>query len=173
MEQIKSLIIPFVGLKEGEHHFHYLVADDFFEQFDSSIIQSADFDIEIELLKKANMLEFNFQLKGEIYTICDRCGSDIAVPVSSSERLIVKFGEGQESVVDEILILPQGAHEVDLTGVLYEYLNVLMPVKVVHEKVGHCDQEVIKKLKQYASSKHTAETDPRWLALAKLKENDK
>lgn len=171
MERIKQLIIPFSGLKEGVHHFKYQIGEEFFNQFEQSIIKSGNFQLKLELEKKVNMLTFLFDMEGEIYTLCDRCNSNLSLSVSSVENLIVKFGKEESLDTDEILILSPDEHEVDLTKNLYEYLNLLMPIKATHQKIEDCDQEVIQKLEEYAHQNESKKTDLRWAELEKLKRN--
>ena len=84
--------------------------------------------------------------------------------------MIVKFGEKTYEETDEILIIPETDHQIDLSHYVYEYINLLLPVKRIHQedKNGNstCNPEVIKKLKDLENQNST---DLRWNELKKLK----
>lgn len=166
----QSLIIPFVGLKEGLHQYSFELDASFFSQFEFSIIKDGLFQVKLDFLKKSNLFELKFDINGEIYTSCDRCLLSLVLPASSEEELIVKFGETQFQETDEILVIPHGEYELDLNEILYEFINLLMPIKVKHSKIEDCDQEVIKKLKKLSKKDENQEVDPRWAALSKFKD---
>lgn len=170
MGKNQSLIIPFVGLKEGLHHYNFELDASFFSQFEYSIIKDGLFKVELDFNKKSNLFELKFAIKGEIFTSCDRCLLPLTLAVKSKEELIVKFGETQFQETDEILIIAHGEYELDLNEILYEYINLLMPIKVKHSKIENCDQEVIKKLKKLSQKEESQEIDPRWSALSKFKD---
>ena len=48
----KSFDIPFVGLKQGKHHFKFEVGKTFFDDFPFSIIEGGNLIAEVELDKK-------------------------------------------------------------------------------------------------------------------------
>lgn len=166
----QQLIIPFIGLKEGVHQFEFEVDSAFFEQFDFSIIQAATFKVVVEFEKKVNMFNLTFDLKGTIVTNCDRCLDELSVDREGKEELIVKFGEESFNETDEIRVIAHSEHELDLTNDIYQYIHLLMPNKVEHESIEECNQEMVEKLVELTTKKDKEETDPRWSALAKLKD---
>lgn len=174
IEKKQQLIIPFSGLKEGLHQFDFDVDSTFFEQFENSIIENAEVHIDIDFLKKSNLLQLNFTLSGVIHTNCDRCTDPLDHKVSGEEELIVKFGEEDFEQTDEIKIIPPASYEVDVSKEVYDYIHLLLPNKIVHKKESDCNQEVVAKLKELSTpNKKEAkeDTDPRWAALLNLKDN--
>ena len=171
MKKKQKLIIPFVGLKEGNHQFEFEIDSSFFEQFDYSIIQEADFIVKVDFEKKVNLFNLKFRLKGNIVSECDRCTDPITLKVKGEESLIVKFGENTFEGTDEIKIISSGEHELDLTSEIYEYIHMLLPNKVQHERVEDCNQEIIEKLNKLTNKQEKKEIDPRWAALSNLKDN--
>lgn len=168
MKRKEKLIIPFVGLKEGKHEFEFKINETFFKEFEYSIIESADFSIDLIFDKKKTMFELNFQIEGTIYTDCHRCGDTIEIDVRENNTLIVKFGEEPSSFTDDILYISNEEYELDLTNIIYEFTNLLMPKKPVHKDIQNCNQKAIETLNKYSESKNYG-SDPRWEALSKLK----
>lgn len=172
IQKKQQLIIPFSGLKEGLHQFNFDVDSAFFEQFENSIIEHAEMHIDVDFLKKRNMLQLNFSIRGVIHSHCDRCTDPIDIDVSGEEELIVKFGEEDFEQTDEIKIISPAAYELDISKEVYEYIHLLLPTKIVHTKESDCNQEVVAKLKELSNKKEdTEDTDPRWAALLNLKDN--
>lgn len=168
----QKLIIPFVGLKEGMHDFEFEIDSTFFEQFDFSIIESANFHVAVKLEKKINMLNLHFDLEGVLHMSCDRCNDAVEVAAEGEQDLIVKFGEETFDETDEIKIISSSEHELDITAEVYEYIHLLMPNRIVHDSLSECNQEVISKLQELNKTIENKEADPRWAALSKLKGNN-
>jgi len=166
----QQLIIPFVGLKEGKHQFEFEIDSAFFEQFEFSIIKKANFKIFIDFEKKPSLFNLEFKLDGTIYSNCDRCNDELAFHATGEEELIVKIGDETYDETDEIKVISTSEYELDLTKEVYEYIHLLLPTKLVHDKIADCNQEVIEKLNQLNTKTESTEIDPRWSALSKLKD---
>lgn len=172
MEKKKTLIIPFVGLKEGSHQFNFKIDTSFFEQFEYSIIKQGAFNVALNFLKKKNMFELDFEIEGEIIDHCDRCNLLMSTPVFSEEKLIIKFGKEHYTETDDVKVISENDHELDLTNILYELISLTRPIKIKHENISDCDQEVIAKLNKLSQQNENKEGDPRWAALSKLKDKN-
>lgn len=162
------MIIVFSSLKEGVHHFEFEITPEFFAHFEYSFIQEAYINVKIEMEKKTNMLLFDFDLKGEIVTPCDRCTEDLRIPVEGEENLIIKFGEEKLNDTDDILVIDENAFEIDLSQQIYEYVHLLLPERNVH-KEKDCNPEVIEKLNKLSVKRGSEGGDPRWDALKNIK----
>jgi hypothetical protein len=57
-------VIPFVGLKPGEHHFEFILEETFFKEFDHSEVDNGRFVVDVLLDKKSNMMEMTLNLNG-------------------------------------------------------------------------------------------------------------
>jgi uncharacterized metal-binding protein YceD (DUF177 family) len=110
------------------------------------------------------MLQFSF--KGNITTICDRCLEPIDVEIKGNPKLIIKFGETEEET-DEIIVLPLGEKELDISNFLFETVYLLIPPRNVH-KENECNPEVISKLNSLLVKEKSKE-NPQWDILKKLK----
>lgn len=165
----QNLIIPFISLKEGVHDFEFHINETFFKKFEYSIIQAADLKINLVFEKKKTMFNLNFKTKGKIFTDCDRCGDPLTIKVKGNDDLIVKFGEDHYNETDEIKIIAENEYELDLTDIIYEYANLLLPSKKTHKKKSECNSDVMEQLEKLNTRQETESIDPRWDALSKLK----
>lgn len=162
--------IPFTGLKPGSHSFTFEVGDRFFEQIHDAEITAGKVTVEVTLVKEERMMDLHLEISGAVRVSCDRCNEPVEIAVKGPERLIVKLGDRYEEESEDVQVIPDTQHEIDLAPFLYEYIHLLLPVKKVHPddrngKSG-CNPEVLKKLEELAPHPHQ---DPRWEALNRLK----
>ncbi len=171
MGKQKDFIIPFVGLGLGFHEFTYEVNDVFFENFEYSEIKKGNVNVSLSFEKQESMFVLDFQIKGTVNIECDRCLEDYNQDISSSQQLIIQFGETYNEESDEIITIPENAYEIDVAPYIYEYIHLSLPIRRVHSGLkdgsSGCNQKVIKKLNEHSESE---QTDPRWDVLKKLKE---
>lgn len=176
MKKTKEFTIPFVGLKLGKHHFEYQINNEFFENFDYHEFQNSDCKVTVVLEKKSNMLEINFKQNGFVNVPCDVTAEDFDLPIKSKMKLIVRFGEEFNNDNEELLILPFGEFEVDLSQYIYELIVLSVPLKRVHPGVkdGSLQSETLEKLNELAvketkkENKKEENIDPRWDKLKQL-----
>jgi uncharacterized protein len=177
LKPLKQFSIPFTGLKIGKHQFEFEVDNSFFDAFEYSLVKKGNLKALVELDKQETMLLLQFHIDGTIELDCDKCLSFFNAPISISERQIVKFAEDDlESDDLEIIMLNKKESEIDISGMMYEFINVSVPyVKVCAENGdgAQCDKDMIAKLESLlvANKEEEEKTsdDPRWAALKKLK----
>ncbi len=162
--------IQFVGLKPGKHTYQYLIEDDFFEKRDYSIIRKARVEVEVILDKQDYSMKFDFHMKGMITLPCDRCNEELDLPVEGDRKLIVKLAGEDFEDNDELVMLPRNESEIDLSQYIYEFINLLLPLRVVHgndaKGVSKCDKDVLAKLAAHSIGE--PQTDARWDILKKI-----
>jgi uncharacterized protein len=174
-------IIQFGGLPVGLHDFEFGVNDSFFEDVENSEIKRADIQVEATLTKQNNLLQMDFNISGTVAMDCDRCLKNFDLPVQTEESLVIKHGNPDEST-DEILVIPEGQDQFDVSQYLYEYITLAVPARRVpcetDPKGFVCDFETLDKLKALeaeqepdARENHTEENNPVWEKLNKLKFN--
>jgi|SRR5690554_4820495 len=169
---MEKFIIPFFGLKEGKHEFNFSIDRTFFEAFENSLLDDAEIELKLKLEKTSSMLILDFKAKGKTRLPCDRCGEDFDLTIKSKERIFVKFGDESFDQTDDILVVSQDTHEIDIAHPVYEMLVLSLPNKRIHKKTVECNQEVIQRLVEFKSVENEIEEDnidPRWDALKKLK----
>jgi uncharacterized metal-binding protein YceD (DUF177 family) len=172
MRKFKAYAIPFVGLKVEQHKFDYKIDNSFFELFEFNEFNSADVSVDLELTKKANMLELEFEFKGYVNINCDLTLEPYNQQISNHLSLVVKFGDDYNNDNEELLILPHSDYEVEIQQFIYEGIILGLPVRRVHPGVedGSIKSEILEKLNQLQPEQNTKEedTDPRWDKLKEL-----
>ncbi|MBK1441326.1 DUF177 domain-containing protein [Parapedobacter sp. ISTM3] len=176
MNYLKQYRIPFTGLSLGAHDFEFDVDKAFFDCYDYSIVKDGNLKVSVNLHKQESMMILQFHIVGTINLTCDVCLSSFPSKTVIDERLIVKFtDEDMTESTEEILVLAKHEHELDIAGLLYEYINVAVPHYIKCSEQGDditCDKAVLEKLNGLAPEQHEEkQTDPRWDALKNIKYN--
>ena len=177
MKALKQFSIPFTGLKLGKHQFDFEIDKSFFDAFEYSLVKDGALKTTLELDKQETMLILHFHILGTIQLNCDKCLAEFGQKIEINERQIVKFAEDElESDDLEIIVLNRKESELDVSEMIYEFINVAIPYINNCDQAGQgqtCDPEMIATLEKLSSGATTDEEeksdDPRWAALKKLK----
>ena len=177
MKALKQFSIPFTGLKLGKHQFDFEIDKSFFDAFEYSLVKDGLLKVDVELDKQETMLILHFHILGTIQLNCDKCLAEFGQKIEINERQIVKFAEDElESDDLEIIVLNRKESELDVSEMIYEFINVAIPYINNCDQAGQgqtCDPEMIATLEKLSSGAITDEEeksdDPRWAALKKLK----
>ena len=133
MLKLSDFQISFSGLKLGAHRFDFQIEDSFFQLYDYAEIDSGQINAIILLQKKSNLLELEFQVKGNVTLACDTCTEDYTQSIESNFKQIVKFSDVTElEETDEIIILPTNEHTLKLAHHLYEFIHLSLPSRRIH-----------------------------------------
>jgi uncharacterized metal-binding protein YceD (DUF177 family) len=174
MKVNKEFLIPFAGLKQGKHQFEFEIDKKFFDDFEFDEYNDVNVKVNLVLDKKITMLELSFSHSGTVNVPCDLSNEDFDLPISGELNLIVKFGDAFNDDNDELLILPHGEFQVDVSQYIYEMIILSVPLKRVHPGIedGTVAAGTIEKLNELAPKEEQIieenETDPRWDELKKL-----
>ena len=172
MKEMNQFVIPFIGLKEGKHQFEYQIDKKFFEAFQYDEFEDIDVKVDLSFVKKATMLELEFQFNGNVTVSCDISNELFNQPISDEFKLIVKFGNEYNDDRDDILVIPHTEFQINISQYIYESIILAVPSKRIHPKVidGSLKSEVIEKLKELEVKEIKIENiDPRWDKLKDLK----
>jgi len=176
MKKLNEYLIPFLGLKLGKHQFEFQINKTFFDYFEFDEFENADVKVSLMLEKKSTMMELHFKHKGTVYVPCDVTGEMFDLPIKGKLRVVVQFGEAFNNDNEELLILPHGEHQVDVSQYIYEMIALSVPIKRVHPgiKDGTLQSDVLDKLNQLRVTQikekieEEKEIDPRWDKLKQL-----
>jgi uncharacterized protein len=164
-------MIPFKGLDLGDHHYDFVVGDSFFESYTLLNIRKGALKLTVDLEKESGLMVFDFHFSGVVMLQCDRCLEEYSQDLAGDYRLVVKFAEKFEEISDELITIPHDENRFDLSQYIYEYVNLMLPIKRVHpdDENGNstCNREMLDRIDNYKASSG----DPRWDALKKLKTN--
>ena len=180
------------NLSPGVHEYEYFLENKFFVDIDGDEVQKGKVKVNLTVKRTSMVFDMNFQLGGIVYVPCDRCLDDMELPVSTQNKLVVKFGKEYAEESEEIVIIPEEEGEINLAWFIYEFIALAIPMKHIHAP-GKCNKAMSSKLKKHTARRADDEdefdeeaaddivvdddaadmpSDPRWDALKGLVEND-
>jgi len=180
------------NLSPGVHEYEYFLENKFFVDIDGDEVQEGKVKVNLTMKRTSMVFDMNFQLEGIVYVPCDRCLDDMELPVSTQNKLVVKFGKEYAEESEEIVIIPEEEGEINLAWFIYEFIALAIPMKHIHAP-GKCNKAMSSKLKKHTARRADDEdefdeeaaddivvdddaadipSDPRWDALKGLVEND-
>ena len=175
MKALKDYIIPFVGLKVGEHHFDYQIDNTFFQNFEYDEFNAVDVKIDLKFEKKATLLELYFSASGVVNVNCDITNEPYNQEINDQLKLVVKFGNEFNDENEEILIVSHGEYEINIAQYIYELVVLAIPAKRIHPGIedGTLQSDILSKLEELSPSednktRSSEDIDPRWNNLKKL-----
>lgn len=146
MENLKHFSLPLSGMKNGIHVVTFQINDSFFKEFENSLIEKGQFEARIEVEKSNNLIILHSEIKGFMETNCDRCLSDIKLPVAASNSIHVKNGDPSESD-DEVMYVREDVTSLNVASLIYESLHVAIPLIKVYdcqsEEIIPCNSEIL------------------------------
>ena len=169
----RQFVIQFGGLPVGTHDFEMELDNKFFEEIKHEELLGGKIKAEITIIKQNNVLSLNFALNGSVEIICDRCAKQVPLQISIFDKLLVKNGDTSESN-DEIIVLPPGETEIDVSHHLYEFIMLSLPIKRVPCEIDQstdCDYEALEKLSEIETREEKEELNPIWEKLKNININ--
>ena len=118
---MQPFVIPVKGLKDGRTDFNWHAGGEFFGTFENSEIKDADLDIKVTVVNDGGVIDASCSIEGTVTVICDRCLSDVVLPVKTS------FEESET---------------LDLSQDIYDFVCISLPMQRIHPE-GECDPETI------------------------------
>lgn len=172
MKKHGAYVVRFSELKEDTETFEYTLGETFFQLFTSPEWESGEIRAVVTVEKRADGITLDFDLHGALTVICDRCLDAFPHKVSAHQVLFVKYGQEEEELDANVVVVSREENQVDLGRFMYEYLVLALPVRRVHPDLENgqsgCNPEMLEKLNKHIVTEETGGTDPRWDELKKL-----
>jgi uncharacterized metal-binding protein YceD (DUF177 family) len=171
-DYFQQFSIQFSGLSDGQHRFEFEIEDRFFASIPNAVVPAGAVHVDVVLTKQPNMITLDFDFKGNVETICDRCAVSSMYPVEGNQRLILKLGD-EPSGDEDLIVLHRGEHEFNIAQHIYEYIALSLPLRIVPcETLSDkqlCDKTTLARLDELSVAEEPIEADPRWAKLNELK----
>ena len=146
MDVLRDFDIEFIKLKEGEHQFEYHLTEAFFQAFKSSLSVE---DIRVDLLftKSTTMFTLDFDIRGKVNVECDRCLSDIHLPIHGKHQVLVKISDHVSESDDDLVYISSHDYKINIAQHIFDFVLVAIPIKNTCADVGQtCDPAVSGKI---------------------------
>jgi uncharacterized metal-binding protein YceD (DUF177 family) len=173
---IKKFEVDIFQLKNGTHSYNFEIDDTFFQLLGTSLVSKGNLKTHVTLDKNNDFYKINFLIKGYVKLICDRSLEEYNQYLNIDKTLIVKYGDVNEEVGDEIETITHDTQSLDLSKYIYEYIGLEIPYKKLHprfrEQISNDDQDpLVYQTETYKKVDIEDDIDPRWKTLLKLKNN--
>jgi len=172
MKGLKEFQIDIVSLGFKQHEYEFHINNDLFGHYEHSLIEKGSGKCKLILDKSETMLTLHFSIEASVGLICDRSLDTFDYPVSLEETLIMKFGEENYSLSEEVIVIRDDTATIGVDEYIYEYISLAVPLKKLHPRYEGTEDEqpdLIYKTVEDEDNEDVDITDPRWEALKKLK----
>lgn len=185
--------IDLKGMQADTVKYEFVLDNLYFSHIDGPEVQKGKVSVVLTVKKTAHAYELNFQTDGIVWVPCDRCLDDMEQPVSSTDKLMVKFGHEYAEEGDNLIIIPEEEGEINVAWFMYEFIALSVPMKHVHAP-GKCNKAMTSKLGKHLRTNGNDDSeesdtfvgdddiiveeeveeqiDPRWNELKKILDNN-
>ena len=118
--------------------YEFVLDNLFFANIDGPEVQKGKVNVVLVVKKTSRAFELNFQTDGMVWVPCDRCLDDMEQPVSSTDKLLVKFGHEYAEEGDNLIVIPEEEGEINVAWFMYEFIALAIPMKHVHAPGTPC-----------------------------------
>ena len=176
MDKLRNYDVSFSGLKNGRHEFKFEIDKTFFQLFDTEQeFTNPRIEVNVSLDKHTTFLEFEIKIKGLVELVCDITNENFDYPIGNEIKILVNFGEEYDDSNEDVITIPTGEHAFNVAHLIYENVMLSIPMKKISPNVSDEDLKILdqfspKDIEVAEEEEH--ESDPRWDALKKLRDNN-
>lgn len=185
--------LPLKSLAKGRHEFTFRLGKKFFDDMESADVRDADIEVIVTADYNGDVYDLNFDVKGEVTVLCDRCLDEMPWPIEAGYHIMVKYGDTYRDDSDELLEIPDNVNDLNVAYMIYDTVSLAIPIKHVHP-LGKCNRQMSAMLRKHRAGHRDDEdaeledqlidemdsvdsgasspSDPRWDALRGLGSSD-
>lgn len=195
MGKFSAYKLPLKSLGQGVHEYEYRLDKQFFVDMESADVRDASLTVNLNVQYNGDFYTLDFAISGEVVLMCDRCLDDLHHPIDTKYHIVVKYGDDYNDDSDEVLEIPESESTLNVSYMIYETVELAIPMKHVHP-MGKCNRQMSAMLRKHRAeandedaelqndlideidnidadnSVDSSGTDPRWAALRKFSEGD-
>lgn len=138
--------------------FEFELGNKYFADIDSPEVQKGKVHVTLVVKKTSHAFELCFRTDGVVTVPCDRCLDDMELPISSADKLMVKFGPEYAEEGDDLIIIPEDEGTINVAWFIYEFIALAIPIKHVHAP-GKCNKEMSRQLNKHLRTTPDEEMD--------------
>ena len=176
MTNLQDFSIDIYKLTNKVYQYQYTIDKSFFALFERSTVDEGQLTVDVMLDKQETLITARFVIDGSVVLTCDRSLEEFDYPLHVEEALLYQYGEEEEELTDEIMIITSRTQHINVAQPIYEFIALAVPMKRLHPKYADDDHPLVEGEIVFSSQQDdTVDTatdttvDPRWEALKKLK----
>lgn len=184
--------IDLKGMQTDSAKYEFVLDNLYFAHIDGPEVQKGKVNVTLNVKRTSRAFELSFQTDGMVWVPCDRCLDDMELPISSSDKLMVKFGHEYAEEGENLIVIPEEEGESNVAWFMYEFIALSIPMKHVHAP-GKCNKAMTSKLSKHLKTNANEDSDevfdtggddivieeeveeqidPRWNELKKILDNN-
>jgi uncharacterized protein len=183
VNNLREFDIDIYNLPNKEYEYQFDIDDRFFTHFEDSIVEKGKVVVKLIVVKHPGTLELNFEIEGTVVVVCDRSLDEYEQAIQSEERLLLKYGEENTELSDEIVMITRDTHRFNVAQYIYEFIGVAIPIVKRHPRYSNeiesdDNEDDVKLIYQSSTTSeedlddtNKTDEDPRWALLKNLKNN--
>ena len=121
-------------------------------------IISADIHVHLDLVKKNELYDCTFTVKGMLQVPCDRCLDPLDHEVDTQYHVTVKYGDNYDDGADNLLTIPYSNSFLNVAYILNDTILLTIPMRHVHP-LGKCNRAMAAALSKHRSATGDDETE--------------
>jgi uncharacterized metal-binding protein YceD (DUF177 family) len=183
VKELSKYNIDIYGLEDKQYDYDMESGDAFFEEMEQDLIEHGHFKTHVVLNKSATMIQLRFHTTGSVTLTCDRSLEPFEEPVDTDDRIILKFGDHNEELTEEIEMISRNTNRINVARYIFDFIALSLPVKKLHpslrteEDEFDLEDDEEEGMLVYTSgeteegdeTEEEEQIDPRWEALKNLK----
>ncbi len=166
--------------KLANKQYQYHIDKSFFDHFENSPVKQGDLKIEVTFDKQESLITCLFDIYGTIELECDRSLEKFDYPVKIHERVLYQYGEEEQDLSDDIIIITNNTQKINVAQHVYEFIVLSVPMRKIHPKYADEENPFVEGEIIFSSSTgqqpdedtkkdDNEPIDPRWNVLKNLK----
>lgn len=173
-KRLREFQIDLFRLGNKQHEFEFDISNSLFEARTYSLIEKGSGSCKLILLKSETMMTLSFEIDVQVELICDRSLESFWYPISLKEELIIKFGEDDYMLSEDVMVIKKDTPSLNVSDFIYEFIAVAIPMKKLHPRFEEEEDDEETSLIYSSQDEETEDSsdvaDPRWEILKKLKD---
>lgn len=135
MDKLSNYDISLSSLKLGNNIINLTVTQSFFDLFDfTQEFDNPTIEVNSSIIKHSTFLEVTIETIGNVILKCDISDEAFEQEIQNKIKILVKFGDEFNDENEDILILPHGAHSLNIAQLIYEGVLLSIPMKRFHPR---------------------------------------
>lgn len=176
---LEKFNIDIYKLPNTIHNYQFEIGNSFFEAFENSIVNKGKGEVHVVLEKSETLIKLAFDINISVELECDRSLDLFDYPILTEDGLILKYGDREEEISEEIIMIPHEKQKINLAQYIYEFIGLAIPMKKLHprykdesetdELIYTSETSSKDKPSEEDKSADEGDIDPRWTKLKNLK----
>ena len=150
--------VNLASMTEGHHEQDFVCDTQFFRNLEHDEIIKSDVSAHLDTIRRGDVYDLTFTIRGEIEIPCDRCLDPMPHEVDTVYRLKVQYGEDYDDGTDNLLTIPYSDTCLNVAYILADTILLTIPLRHVHP-AGKCNRQMAAVLHRHSGAGEDTDMD--------------